>query len=112
RRTYSDFIHIFKTESKGVFICYRDSIAAAVMNAALDSGLKVPEDVEVISIVGTKYARIFRPTLSAMNIDMSEVGRRAMNMLTDMLNDSLVDKISSFDAEYVRGGSTLGRGAE
>jgi LacI family transcriptional regulator len=107
RRTYSDFIHIFKTESKGVFICYRDSIAAAVMNAALDSGLRVPEDVEIISIVGTKYARIFRPTLSAMYFDMQEVGKRAMYMLTDLLNDSLVDKVSSFDADYIDGGSTL-----
>ena len=98
---------IFKTESKGVFICYRDSIAAAVMNAALDSGLRVPEDVEIISIVGTKYASIFRPTMSAMYIDMQEVGKRAMYMLTDLLNDSLVDKVSSFDADYIDGGSTL-----
>lgn len=108
-RTYQDFKKIFKTIKGGFFICYRDSIAAAVMNAALDSGLNVPNDIEVLSIVGTKYAHVFRPTLSTMSIDMQEVGRRAMFMLTDLLGDGLIDKISSFDAELVLGGSTLPR---
>ena len=108
-RTYMDFKKYFKTIHGGLFICYRDSIAAAVMNAAIDSGLNVPNDVEILSIVGTKYAHIFRPTLSTMNIDMQEVGRRAMFMLTDLLSNNLLDKISSFDAEFIQGGSTMVR---
>ena len=82
-RTYSDFKEYFKTHKNGFFIAYRDSIAAAIVNAATDCGLKVPENVEVISMIGTKYANIVRPTLSTMNIDMQEVGKRAMYMLID-----------------------------
>lgn len=104
--TYADFLQYFKTTKRGYFLCYRDSIAAAVMNAATDSGLKVPEDVEVVSIVGTKYASIVRPTLSTFHIDMSEVGKRAMYMLTDLLNQDLIEKTAKFDATFIPGAST------
>ena len=107
--TYNDFKEYFQTHKKGYFVVYRDSIAAAVENAATDSGLKVPEDVEVLSLVGTKYANIVRPTLSAMHIDMSEVGRRAMNMLSDLLSQNLVNKQAKFEAVFVEGQSTIHR---
>lgn len=76
------------------------------MNAATDSGLNVPSEVEVVSIVGTKYASIVRPTLSSFHIDMSEVGKRAMYMLTDLMNRDLIEKTSKFDAQFVKGSST------
>ena len=76
------------------------------MNAANDSGLKVPEDVEVLSVIGTKYANITRPTISGMNIDMQEVGKRAMYMLIDLQNDQLVNKSYNFEAKYSKRGST------
>ena len=66
-RTYNDFVEYFKTNKRGFFVAYRDSIAASIENAATDAGLKVPEDVEVLSLVGTKYATIVRPTLTSMN---------------------------------------------
>ena len=107
--TYADFIEYFKTNKKAYLIAYRDSIAAAVENAATDSNLNVPNDVEVVSLVGTKYANIVRPTLSAMHIDMAEVGKRAMYMLTDLMSQNLVDKTAKFDAHYIEGQSTIKR---
>ena len=83
-----------------------DSIAAAVENAATDSGLKIPEEVEVVSLVGTKYANIVRPSLTSMQIDMAEVGKRAMYMLIDLLNHDLIEKTAKFDAHIVIRNST------
>lgn len=106
-RTYSDFMEYFSNMFKGgSFIAYRDSIGAAVVNAATDSGIKVPEDVEVLTLVGTKYASIIRPSLTSMNIDMAEVGKRAMYMLIDLLDQNLLDKVSHFDATLIRRSST------
>mgnify|MGYP000003630638 FL=1 len=107
--TYNDFKEFFKKNSKGYFICYRDSIAAAVENAAQDLGLSLPNQVEVLSLGGTKYAYIVRPTLTTMHIDMHEVGKRAMYMLTDLLNNDLVDRNSHFDAFLAQGQSTVER---
>lgn len=105
-RTYNDFVEHFKTNKNGYFIAYRDSIAAAIENAATDVGLKVPQDVEVLSLVGTKYAHIVRPTLSSMQIDMQEVGKRSMYMLIDLINESLENKSYKFEAQFVKRNST------
>lgn len=111
-RTYNDFREFFSHEQnrKGYFIGYRDSLACAIQNAAYDSGLRIPEDVEILSLVGTKYAYIVRPTLSTFHVDMHEVGKRAMYMLTDLMNRDLIDRSARFDAVYFQGQSTLKRG--
>lgn len=106
KRTYDDFFEYFKEHKSGYFIAYRDSIAAAVSNAAIDNGLKIPEDVEVVSLIGTKYANITRPTLSNMYIDMQEVGKRAMYMLIDLSNNELAQKTYKFETTYNKRQST------
>lgn len=105
-RSYQDFKAYFKTHKSGYFIAYRDSIAAAIVNAATDSGLNIPEDVEVISLIGTKYANITRPTLSSFNINLQEVGKRAMYMLIDLSNNELMQKTYKFESTYVKRQST------
>lgn len=108
-RTYGDMMEYFRDHPearKGVYIGYRDSIAAAIENAATDSGLAVPDDIEVLSLVGTKYSQIVRPKLSTMHIDMAEVGKRAMYMLAELLSKELIDKSAHFNATFVKGGST------
>ena len=105
-RTYLDFKEYFQNHKGGYFIAYRDSIGAAVANAATDCGLKIPEDVEVLSLIGTKYSNITRPRLSSMSIDMQEVGKRAMYMLIDLLNHDLEQKTYKFESTFIKRDST------
>ena len=105
-RTYADFMQYFKEHKNGYFVAYRDSIAAAIVNAATDSGLNVPNDVEVVSLIGTKYANITRPTLSSMHINMSDVGARAMYMLIELMNHELQQKTYKFESQYTKRDST------
>ena len=105
-RTYEDFLEYFKKHRNGYFVAYRDSIAAAIANAATDSGIKVPEEVEVVSLIGTKYANITRPTLSSFDIDMQDVGRRSMHMLMDLMKNELEKKTYRIESVYKKRGST------
>ena len=105
-RTYEDFLEYFKTHRKGYFVAYRDSIAAAIANAATDSGLRIPEEVEVLSLIGTKYANIIRPTLSSFYIDMQDVGKRSMHMLIDLMKNELEKKTYKIESVYMKRGST------
>ena len=105
-RTYEDFLEYFRKYKTGYFVAYRDSIAAAIENAATDSGLKVPEDVEVISLIGTKYANITRPTLSSFDINMQDVGKRSMYMLMDLMKGELEKKTYRIESVYKKRGST------
>jgi LacI family transcriptional regulator len=105
--TYEDFKQYFKFNKSGYFIAYRDSIAAAITNAAIESGLRIPEDVEVLSIIGTRYSRILRPSISSMNVDFTEVGRRSVVMLNDLINGSLNEKVAKFTVKIAKRESTI-----
>ncbi|MCQ2799875.1 MAG: LacI family transcriptional regulator [Bacilli bacterium] len=108
-RTYNDFCQYFKNHKGEFLIVYRDSIAAAIENAATDTGLRIPEDLEVLSLVGTKYANIVRPTLTSLHINMEEVGQRAMYMLIDLINNELVEKSYKFQPTLIERNSTIKR---
>ncbi len=105
--TYHDFLEYFQHNRSGYFVAYRDSIAAAIENAATDNGLRVPDDVEVVSLIGTKYANILRPTLTSMDIDMTEVGKRSMYMLIDLINGNLAEKTYKFETRLTLRNSTI-----
>lgn len=106
QRLYADMKVYFETHHSGFFIAPRDSLACAVINAATDCGLKVPDDIEVISVVGTKYSYIVRPQVSSLEIDMFEVGSIAMRMLTKLLKKNLEQKIYRFKSSFAIRGST------
>ena len=59
-----------------------------------------------MSLIGTKYAAILRPTITSMNIDMNEIGKRAMYMLIDLATDNLKSKRYKFESTYTKRDST------
>lgn len=110
QRLYSDMRIYLQSHGSGFFIAPRDSLACAVINAATDCGLSVPDDIEVISVVGTKYSYIVRPQVSSLEIDMFEVGSIAMRMLTKLLKKNLDQKIYRFRSSFaIRGSTKFGR---
>lgn len=105
--TYNQFLELFKNGiDNQVYIAPRDSLAVAVTNAATDLGYKVPNDLEVIGVLGTKYSLIARPTISSIDLDLYEVGSIAMRMLTKMLQGTLNNKRFDFACRYVKRDST------
>lgn len=104
---YVEFSNYFKTHKSGYFVVYRDSLGAAITNAAIDNGIKVPEDVEVISIIGTKYAHIFRPQISSMDLDFIEIGKKAAYMLNDLNKGNLSEKNYKVYVKYNRRETTI-----
>lgn len=99
---YDGMIKFFKTHKKGYFIAPRDSLAAAIVNAAIDSNLSIPGDVKVFSNIGNKYSYIARPQISTFTLDMFKVGSIAVRMLTKFLNanEELENKVITLEAEY------------
>lgn len=89
-----------------LYVTARDSLACAINNAAIDSGYKVPDDLETIGVVGTKQARMSRPTITSIDVDLYEVGSISMRMLTKMLQGTLSNKFFKFKTEYKPRNST------
>lgn len=105
---YEMFCKIFKEKKKihQVYIAPRDSLANAITNAAIDSGVSIPQACEVIGVIATKYSILARPELSSMSVDMYEVGSVAARMLTKMLSGTLDNNVFRLNSAYIKRKST------
>ena len=91
RSSYRFLTEYFKSNKPEVIIANRDSQAIAVVNAALEAGYRVPEDIQVICVIDTKYNKMLRPQLSSFAMPSYDLGAVAMRMMTKQLDDSIDD---------------------
>lgn len=77
-----------------VVITYRDSQAMAVMNTAKEAGISIPDEMELVCILDSKYNTMARPQISGFKIPDYDLGAVAMRLLTKMLHDEneVIDK--------------------
>jgi DNA-binding LacI/PurR family transcriptional regulator len=54
---------------------YNDELAAAVLQAALRSGLRVPEDLSIIGHDDSPFSALLFPALTTINVDSAVLGR-------------------------------------
>src|SRR5699024_8547846 len=62
-----------------------DRGAAAVVAAALDRGLRVPEQLSVVGYDNTALAQALRPALTSVDQPRPEMGRLAMDQLAELM---------------------------
>lgn len=56
------------------------------MNAANEAGYKIPEDIQIVCVLDTKYNKMFRPQLSSFVMPSYDLGAVAMRMMTKQLS--------------------------
>ena len=61
-------------------VAYNDDIAAMVVGAAIETGLKVPNDLSVVGYDDSPIASIFIPSLSSVRLDNAGLGRFVAEM--------------------------------
>jgi LacI family transcriptional regulator len=86
RTSYQYLSRYFKDHRHGLIIANRDSQALAILNAARENGIRVPEDMEVVCVIDTKYNSMFRPQVSSFAIPSYDLGSVSMRVMTKMLN--------------------------
>lgn len=92
RSSYTYLKEYFKQNKHSLVIAHRDSQALAVSNAAAESGIRIPEDMEIVCIIDTKYNSMVRPQLSSFSIPSYDLGAVAMRVMTKMLKQDSVDE--------------------
>ena len=70
----------------GVF-CYNDPTAMGAMNAVLDAGLRVPEDVAIAGCGNVTYAGFLRVPLTSVDQQSDAIGERAAGMALALLSN-------------------------
>lgn len=94
RSSYLYLKEYFKEHKHDLILTYRDSQAMAVLNTAKESGISVPDDMEIICVYDSKYNSMARPQISAFKIPDYDLGAVAMRVMTKMLHDEneIIDK--------------------
>lgn len=68
-----------------------DELAVGILDAALDAGVKVPAQFELISSNNTKLTEMSRPQLTSIDQPLYDIGAVAMRLLTKMMNKEDID---------------------
>ena len=69
-----------------------DELALGVLNAALDRGVSVPEDFEIITSNNSKLTAMSRPRLTTVEQPLYDIGAVAMRLLTKLMNKEETDE--------------------
>ncbi len=91
RSTYKYLKDYFETHKHQLMIVNRDSQALAVLNAARENGIKIPEDMELVCMTDSKFTSMVRPEISAYTVPSYDLGAVSMRLMTKMLKDDSVE---------------------
>lgn len=84
-----------------------DSMAIGAINALVDNGIRVPEDVSVTGFYDTKIATQYRPRLTTVRQPIYDTGAIAIRMLIKQINGEEKERNHFFlPHEYVERDST------
>ena len=72
-------------------VCYNDMIATGVLLACRQRGVAVPEQVSVVGFDDIALAQYVTPPLTTVRQPQTELGRVAMQMLLDLLDNRPVE---------------------
>jgi LacI family transcriptional regulator len=74
-----------KPRPDGIF-CFSDAIAIGSMNAILEKGLRIPEDIAIVGCANVHYASFLRVSLTSVDQQSVAIGQRAARLAMSMLD--------------------------
>ena len=69
-------------------ICCSDMSAIGAMEAAIEEGLSVPDDISIVGFDDIEVARSVRPALTTIRQDTESIGRKAVELLDDLIREA------------------------
>ena len=88
-------------------LCPEHEVARTIIHVAMERGLKVPQDLSIISLGHLKNANASFPALTIMEIDFEKVMEKAMEMLEMLVQDGeLPEPVKWIEPVLVQGGTT------
>ena len=85
RTSYAFLSKWLKDHKYDLMIGNRDSQAMAIVNAARENDISIPDDMEVVCVIDTKYNSMMRPQISSFAIPSYDLGAVSMRVMTKML---------------------------
>ena len=97
--------NILKNNKVDTIICSTDRQAHSVYMIVKEMGLKIPDDISVISFGGYEIDEIIDPQLSTIKFDSFNAGVCTAKTLIDLINNVDVKKVFYIDYQFIEGKS-------
>lgn len=79
---------LLEEDHPDVAIVVRDSMAVSFINVARLLHIHLPNEMQVIGFQNTRYAELARPKLTSIETPIYEIGERAMELLTNLMENN------------------------
>ena len=100
----TDFSHM----PDAIFVA-SDHMAMAVISALVRKGLRVPEDISIVSFDDAEGAAYATPPLTTVKQNLPAVARKAVSLLVDVIEGRSVSAVTVMDSKLVVRSSTRSR---
>ncbi|MEV5024965.1 LacI family DNA-binding transcriptional regulator [Paenibacillus sp. LPE1-1-1.1] len=77
-----------RIERPTALFCCNDMIAVGALQAAKESGMRVPQDLSIVSFDNTLLASVMNPPLTSIAQPMDQLGEAAVDLLIQQFTDS------------------------
>lgn len=67
-------------------VCLNDEIAIGLIQALIARNIEVPSEISVVGIDNIKMAKFYNPSLTTVNIPISQMGQKAAEILLKLIN--------------------------
>lgn len=88
-KTYKESSKLYKTVTNSdadVVITMFDEVALAIMQQALDTGIKIPNELQILSLENTRLLDMTRPKISSVFQPIFDIGAVSMRVLTKIID--------------------------
>lgn len=90
---YKKMEEILKVDEKPTAVfAVSDSMAIGAMNCAIDHGYKIPDDISIMGFDNIDLAHAIRPRLTTVNQPASEIGKKSLITLIDLIENRDTDR--------------------
>lgn len=96
-----------KSNRPTAIVCYNDEVAVQALQAVRDNGLKVPEDISIVSYDDSDMATATEVKLTTIRHPKGEMGRRAARGLIDMIEGRVDKTYYVYEPELIVRNSTM-----
>lgn len=99
----------FSTRNIDAIFSFSDLSTYGILNYFSKKGIRVPEDISIISYDNLLMNSLISPKLTSIDQNIDKIAMLAIKMIDDLINDKLIDKKILVNPTIVRGESVKER---
>ncbi|MDV7105547.1 LacI family DNA-binding transcriptional regulator [Vibrio sp. TH_r3] len=87
---FSAFMRLYQTYSMTALFCFNDMMALGAMKAAMQLGVKVPDELSIVGFDDLPFSDYVNPELTTIRQPQEKIGIAAMQVMLKILNGGKV----------------------